>query len=294
MMLFQSGPRVSISSACSNATARFGNEATDDIIGDRVPAGTSVDGPPLKRRIPLLPSSSRAAGPVQPCSCRIGRRRRLAGEAELRPVTPHPEKAHAHAPGKRGRGALPATPRRQAQRLGLQPVRLPAGVQHRQRLTLRCSPERTAAVRRGAVRRLPRRLRPCEGLRVPYASARSGRAVRGAAGEAGPGGLRLVRPAVGPAACVLMHDMASVPAPCHSLAAPESAPEPRLDLILRPASRHAPGKPAARACRFGPPPDVQSAAGLGTSVRPQAHRVRCSSAEPAVANRRSPSAPGGQ
>ncbi len=77
----------------------------------------------LDRRIPLLPSSSRAAVPVRPCPCRAGRRRRRAGEAELRPVTPRPEKRHAHAPGRRGRGALPATPPRGAQRPG--PGRFP-------------------------------------------------------------------------------------------------------------------------------------------------------------------------
>ena len=71
-----------------------------------------MGGPPLKRRIPLLPSSSKAADPVQPCSCRIGCRRRLAGEPELRPVQPHPEQHDGHASGQRGRGALLATPRR--------------------------------------------------------------------------------------------------------------------------------------------------------------------------------------
>ncbi len=85
----------------------------------------------LDRRIPLLPSSSRAAVPVRPCPCRAGRRRRRAGEAELRPVTPRPEKRHAHAPGRRGRGALPATPPRGAQRPGLQPVPFPAAARRR-------------------------------------------------------------------------------------------------------------------------------------------------------------------
>ncbi len=70
-----SGPRASISSACSNATARFGNEAGDDVIGDRVPAGTSVDGPP-PGRTPLLPSSSRTAdrGAAIPASLAVGAR----------------------------------------------------------------------------------------------------------------------------------------------------------------------------------------------------------------------------
>ena len=78
--------------------------------------GTFVDGPPLKRQGPLLPSSSPAADPLQPCSCRTRRCRLIASEPELRPIQPHPEKHHAHAPVQRGRGALPATLRRQTQR----------------------------------------------------------------------------------------------------------------------------------------------------------------------------------
>ncbi len=94
--------------------------------GPRPGKGTSVDGTPFKRQCPLLPSSSRTADPVQPRSCRVRRHRLLAGEAELRPVQPHPERNHGHAPGRRGRGALPAT--RSARDFSQSIFLVPAGI----------------------------------------------------------------------------------------------------------------------------------------------------------------------
>ena len=56
---------------------------------------------------------------MQPCSCRIRRRRLIPAEPEFRPVEQRPEKVRGHARGQRCRGALPAPLRSQAERPGL-------------------------------------------------------------------------------------------------------------------------------------------------------------------------------
>ena len=124
----QIGSRVPISTACSNATCRFGKR-----VGPRASSGTAsrrgdVGGSPTFRRGSFLLSSLTADG-MQPCLCHPKRHRFLARKAELGSIPPHSVKHHADAPGQGNCRALLPPVLRQTQRPSLQPVR-PCAVQH--------------------------------------------------------------------------------------------------------------------------------------------------------------------
>ena len=82
------------------------------------------------RRDPFL-LFSLTAGATLSCLCRVECHRRLAREAELGTVPPHPVKHHADPPGQGDGRALPAAQHRQTQRPGFQPVRRPTVQHHR-------------------------------------------------------------------------------------------------------------------------------------------------------------------
>ena len=100
----QIGSRVPISTACSNATCRFGKR-----VGPRASSGTAsrrgdVGGSPTFRRGSFLLSSLTADG-MQPCLCHPKRHRFLARKAELGSIPPHSVKHNTDAPGQ-GNGEL--------------------------------------------------------------------------------------------------------------------------------------------------------------------------------------------
>ena len=108
----QIGSRVPISTACSNATYRFGKR-----VGPRASSGTAsrrgdVGGSPTFRRGSFLLSSLTTDG-MQPRLCRPKRHRLFAREAELGAVPPHPVKHYADAPSQGHGGALLAPVLRQ-------------------------------------------------------------------------------------------------------------------------------------------------------------------------------------
>ena len=101
----QIGSRVPISTACSNATCRFGKR-----VGPRASSGTAsrrgdVGGSPTFRRGSFLLSSLTADG-MQPCLCHPRRHRFLARKAELGSIPPHAVKHNTDAPGQGNGSAL--------------------------------------------------------------------------------------------------------------------------------------------------------------------------------------------
>ena len=134
----QDDSRVPICSACSTAIGRFGEQTST-----RASSGTASrrgdTGDRTFRRGPFLLFPLTAGG-MRSRLRRLERHRRLAREAELGAVPPHPVEHQADPLGQGDGCALPAAAHRQSQRPGLQPVRGAAMQHHRGRLIERRRP----------------------------------------------------------------------------------------------------------------------------------------------------------